>query len=52
MEKHEVMHALSKFGNEQTKKIFTRHGAREPFFGVKVGDLKTLGILMPCTWQD
>lgn len=36
------MLALSKFGNEQTKKIFTRHGAREPFYGVKVGDLKTL----------
>ena len=38
----EVMLELSKFGNEQTKKVFTRHGAREPFFGVKVGDLKIL----------
>jgi 3-methyladenine DNA glycosylase AlkD len=42
MTKDEVMLELSKFGNEQTKKVFTRHGAREPFFGVKVGDLKTL----------
>ncbi len=42
MTKDEVMLELSKFGNEQTKKIFTRHGAREPFYGVKVGDLKTL----------
>ena len=24
------------------KKVFTRHGAREPFFGVKVGNLKIL----------
>jgi 3-methyladenine DNA glycosylase AlkD len=42
MTKDEVMLALSRFGNEQTKKIFTRHGAREPLYGVKVGDLKTL----------
>lgn len=42
MTKSEVMLELSKFGNEQTKKIFARHGAREPFYGVKVGDLKTL----------
>jgi 3-methyladenine DNA glycosylase AlkD len=42
MTKDEVMLELSKFGNEQTKKVFTRHGAREPFYGVKVGDLKTL----------
>lgn len=42
MTKEEVMLELSKFGNEQTKTVFTRHGAREPFYGVKVGDLKTL----------
>ena len=42
MTKDEIMLELSKFGNEQTKKVFTRHGAREPFYGVKVGDLKTL----------
>lgn len=29
-------------GSEQTKKTFMRHGAREPFFGVKVGDMKTI----------
>ncbi len=29
-------------GSEQTKKTFLRHGAREPFFGVKVGDMKTI----------
>ena len=42
MTKEEVMLELASFGNEQTKKVFTRHGAREPFYGVKVGDLKTL----------
>ena len=38
----EVMKELEAMGNEQTKKIFTKHGAREPFFGVKVGDLKKI----------
>jgi 3-methyladenine DNA glycosylase AlkD len=38
----EVMNELEAMGSEQTKKIFTRHGAREPLFGVKVGDLKKI----------
>jgi len=42
MTKDEVMKALENMGNEQTKKVLTMHGAREPFFGVKVADLKTL----------
>lgn len=42
MTKEEVLHALSWLGTPSTKKIYARHGAREPYFGVKVGDLKTL----------
>lgn len=42
MTKEEVMLELERFGNEQTKKVLMRHGAREPFYGVKVGDLKTI----------
>lgn len=38
----EVMNNLEELGSEQTKKTFLRHGAQEPFFGVKVGDLKKL----------
>jgi 3-methyladenine DNA glycosylase AlkD len=38
----DVMSELKKLGTEQTKKTFLRHGAREPFYGVKVGDLKTI----------
>jgi 3-methyladenine DNA glycosylase AlkD len=38
----EVMAELEKLGTEQTRKTFRRHGAPERFFGVKVGDLKTL----------
>lgn len=38
----DVMAELEAKGNAVTKKTFLRHGAREPFFGVKVGDLKVL----------
>ena len=38
----EVMKELQGYGSEQTKKVFVRHGAREPFYGVKVADLKKL----------
>lgn len=42
MDFQEVMQQLEAMGNEQTKKTLTKHGAREPFFGVKVGDLKKI----------
>ena len=38
----ETMKQLSLLGSEQTKKTLTKHGAKEPFFGVKVGDMKAL----------
>lgn len=38
----EVMQSLAAVGNESTKKVWARHGAREPFYGVKVQDLKVL----------
>ena len=38
----EVMTFLKEKGNEQTKKILKKHGATEPFFGVKISDLKTI----------
>ncbi|GGE69058.1 DNA alkylation repair protein [Priestia taiwanensis] len=42
MNLQEIMIELEKLGTEQTKKTFMRHGAPEPFFGVKIGDLKKL----------
>lgn len=42
MTKDEVMKALEAFGNESTKKTLMKHGAKEPFFGVQVQDLKKL----------
>lgn len=38
----EVMADLQAHGREATKRTLARHGAREPFFGVPVGHLKTL----------
>jgi len=38
----EVLHELSLKGSEQTKKTLVKHGAMEPFFGVKIADLKIL----------
>lgn len=38
----EVMVELEAMGNEQTKKVLMKHGAKEPFFGVKVGDMKKI----------
>lgn len=38
----EVLAELKALGNEQTKKTYLRHGAKEPFFGVKIGDMKVL----------
>ena len=39
---NEVMIQLEKMGDERTKSTLMKHGAKEPFFGVKVGDLKKI----------
>ena len=38
----EVLSQLEEMGNESTKKTLKTHGAKEPFFGVKVADLKKI----------
>lgn len=38
----EVMTELESYGSDQCKKIYTNHGCPEPFFGVKVADLKVI----------
>jgi DNA alkylation repair enzyme len=38
----EVMAALDAAGTEQTRKTYRRHGASDPLFGVKFGDLRPL----------
>ena len=38
----EIMISLEKSGDSQTKKTHMTHGAREPMFGVKISELKTI----------
>jgi hypothetical protein len=38
----EAMTALEEKGTEQTRKTYLRHGAHEPLFGVRFGDLRPL----------
>jgi len=38
----DILFELEKYGDKQTKKTLLKHGAKEPFFGVKVGDLKKI----------
>ncbi len=38
----EILKELESYGDPQTKKTLMRHGAQEPFFGVKVQDLKKI----------
>ena len=38
----EIVAELKKLGNATHKRIFTNHGAKEPFFGVSIADLKKI----------
>jgi len=42
MKLKEAMAALEALGSPAVKALWLKHGAKEPFFGVKVGDLKPL----------
>ncbi|MEM9823173.1 MAG: DNA alkylation repair protein [Bacteroidota bacterium] len=42
MDVNEIMAQLEAYGDERTKNTLMRHGAKEPFFGVKVADLKKI----------
>jgi 3-methyladenine DNA glycosylase AlkD len=39
---NEVMQELHALSDPQTKKTLMRHGAKEPFYGVKVGEMKKI----------
>lgn len=38
----EIIEELKSMGTESTKNTFMKHGAKEPFYGVKVGDMKKI----------
>lgn len=42
MTAHDILQQLEALGTEQTRKTFRNHGAPDPLFGVKVGDMKTI----------
>lgn len=42
MTANQILKELKNYGNENTKRIFMNHGAPEPFYGVKVQDLKKI----------
>lgn len=42
MKLKETMAALESLGSESVKRLWLKHGAKEPLFGVKIGDLKPL----------
>lgn len=42
MTKAEVLEELKSYGKESIKKVLLNHGVNEPFFGVKVEDLKKI----------
>lgn len=42
MKVEEILKELENYGDERTKSTLLKHGAKEPFFGVKVADLKKI----------
>ena len=42
MTAEEVLKEMEGYGSQSTKDIYMKHGAREPYFGVKVQDLKKI----------
>ncbi|HZG77089.1 MAG TPA: DNA alkylation repair protein [Paenibacillus sp.] len=42
MQLEEVLESLREMGSESSKRIISRHGVKEPYYGVKIGDLKKL----------
>jgi hypothetical protein len=38
----EIVEELRTLGAESSKKVLRNHGVQEPFFGVKIGDMKKI----------
>jgi 3-methyladenine DNA glycosylase AlkD len=47
----DILAELKTLGSEQQKKTFLRHGAREPFYGVKIEDLKKIQKRIKVNYQ-
>lgn len=42
MNVNEILDELKSLGNESTRNTLMKHGAREPFYGVRIGDMKPI----------
>lgn len=42
MTAQQILAELESLGSESIKKVLRNHGVKEPFFGVRVGDLKKI----------
>ena len=42
MDLKKVLNELEEYADERTKNTHIKHGAKEPLYGVKVGDLKKI----------
>ena len=42
MTANEIVEELRTLGSESIKKVLRNHGVQEPFFGVKIGDMKKI----------
>ena len=38
----EIIEQIKSMANEEAKKMYLKHGAKEPFYAVKIGDLKKI----------
>jgi hypothetical protein len=47
----EIMHQLAAAGSENIKKILLKHGVKEPFFGVKIEELKKIQKIIKKDYQ-
>ena len=47
----EILEELRKLGSESVKKVLRNHGVQEPFFGVKIGDMKKIQKRIKCDYQ-
>ncbi|WP_316820307.1 DNA alkylation repair protein [Pedobacter gandavensis] len=47
----EIMEELKAKGSEQIKNILLKHGVKEPFFGVRVGDMKPIQKKLKMDYQ-
>src|SRR5580704_2634105 len=47
----EILEELRKLGSESVKMVLRNHGVQEPFFGVKIGDMKKIQKRIKCDYQ-